>query len=283
MKITFPPEHFSEAGTLAYSRQYEALPRVFPVVTYLLMLWCIVTHYVAYIHGASDPLLTDQIQNKFGAINFIDPWGDPKWKFLTTCFIHDPGMMLHLLFNMMWLYQLGPLMERGLGSMKFILFVVVTGYVSSALQTSIEGPGIGLSGVVYALAGFMWTAWPRWTGFLENFNGRTVKFMIFWQLICFAMAAFGDSNIGNTAHVSGMGFGALIGLWACWGNKRGAKWLLASVAVTAMGILVSFWSPWSEEYQMLQMSKQPKKNLNIYQLIKVRNWKMDRESLELDQ
>ncbi len=279
MKISFPPDDSSEAGTWRNSRQFEALPQIFPVVTYLIMLWCLAAHYMAYSQGAGDASALQQAQNTLGAINYVDPWGDPKWKFLSTCFIHDPVMLYHLIFNMMWLYQLGPLMERGLGSLKFLIFVIVTGYVSSSLQTSIEGPGIGLSGVVYALAGFMWTAWPRWTGFLENFNGRTVKFMIFWQLICFLMAIFNAGSIGNTAHVSGMGFGALIGLWACWGNKRGAKWLAASLAVATIGILVSFWSPWSLRYQMLEMSKQPKQILNFGQIDAVNQWNRERSSL----
>ena len=199
MKITFPPNDISECGAWRNSRQYEALPIVFPAVSYLIMLWCVGNHIVGYTRSNGDPYLFSQIQESFGALSVSDPYGDPIWTILSTCFIHSSQSLIHLIFNMMWLFTLGPLMERGLGSLKFAAFVVVTGFASSALQTSFEGAGVGFSGVVYAMVGFMWAAWPRWTGFLEKFNGGTVKFLLFWQVLCFLLPGM---HVANTAHVS---------------------------------------------------------------------------------
>jgi GlpG protein len=179
-----------------------------------------------------------EMLNKLGAPTLRDPYAEPMWKFLTTCFVH--GSMMHILFNMMWLFQLGPLMERGIGTAKTVLFVVATAFISSAISTAIEGRGVGMSGVVYALCGFMWTAWPRWTGFLEKFNGQTVKLMIFWQLLCFVLSYTGAMNIANFAHISGMAYGALIGKWACAGNKHGKQWMAATIAFTLFGIACAF-------------------------------------------
>lgn len=268
MKITFPPDDISECGGWRNSRQYEALPVVFPIVTYLIMLWCVGNHMIGFIHSNGDILVFQNLQLKFGAMNHIDPWGDPVWKLLTSCFIHDPSSLIHLLFNMMWLFLLGPLMERGLGSLKFLFFVIVTGFTSSAFQLSLEGAGVGFSGVVYAMVGFMWAAWPRWTGFLEKFRGSTVKFLLIWQVVCFVVPAM---NVANTAHVSGMVIGGCIGLWACWGNRNGLKWFLVSCAIVAISIAVAFWSPWNILYKVKKWSM--KENPTFEERANIEEWK----------
>lgn len=240
MKITFPPDNASEAGAWRNSRQYEAFPVIFPVFTFLLILWCCVVHYLIHTVMSADQDQYIDMLTKLGAPTLVNPYFEPKWKLLTSCYVHSQGMLMHLLFNMMWLFQLGPLMERGIGTAKTVLFVVATGFISSAIATATEGSGIGMSGVVYALCGFMWTAWPRWTGFLEKFNGQTVKLMLFWQVICFILTFTGAMNIGNVAHISGMIYGALIGKWACAGNKHGKQWMAATVAFTLFGIACAY-------------------------------------------
>lgn len=240
MKITFPPDDPRDAGPWRNSRLYEALPIVFPLFTYAMILWCGVAYYLIMSVGKDDVFKLMETMRSLGSMTGVDPYTEPKWKFLTTCFIHDPYSLMHILFNMIWLYQLGPLMERGIGTVKTVLFVVVVGFVSSSISTATEGAGIGMSGVVYAMCGFMWTAWPRWTGFLEKFGGQTVKLMIFWQILCFILTATGAMNIGNVAHISGMVFGALIGKWACMGNKYGKQWMAASIGFALFGVACAF-------------------------------------------
>ncbi len=238
MKITFPPDHPAEAGPAKNSRLYEAFPVVLPIFTYLLILWCCVVHYLLGSIDEGDSLAWYDMTQKLGLPFYADSYSEPSWKLLTGCFVHLSFM--HIAFNMMWLFQLGPLMERGIGTIKTVLFVVAAGFVSSAFANGIEGPGVGMSGVVYAFGGFMWTAWPRWTGFLERFNGQTIKLMIFWQLICFILTFTGGMNISNVAHISGMAYGALIGKWACAGNERGRPWMLATLGFTLVGFAFAF-------------------------------------------
>lgn len=241
MKITFPPDNPNEAGAWRNSRVYEAFPIVFPVFTYLVIVWCSVVQYLIFSVRGDDIIQVVELYNKLGAPTLRDPYAEPMWKFLSSCFVHSTDFLMHLVFNMMWLMTLGPLMERGIGTLKTVMFFVATGFVSSAIATSISGsPGVGMSGIVFALCGFMWTAWPRWTGFLEKFRGQTVKLMIFWQMICFILTYTGAMNIGNAAHISGMAYGALIGKWACVGNKHGKQWMAATIAFTLFGIACAF-------------------------------------------
>ena len=237
-KINFPPNSSNEAGPWRNSRLYEAFPVVFPGFSYLVILWCCVVYYLIYMSmNAGDWQATLELYDKLGGPVYQNPYNEPIWKFLTACTFHDMGFIMHLLFNMMWIYTLGPLMERGIGTFKTVLFFVATGFVSSAIASAIsEVPGVGMSGIVYALVGFMWTAWPRWTGFLEKFNGQTVKLLIFWQILCFVLTWTGSYNISNSAHISGMIYGALIGKWACMGNKHGKPWMLATIGFTLFGV-----------------------------------------------
>ncbi|MCP5535269.1 MAG: rhomboid family intramembrane serine protease [Akkermansiaceae bacterium] len=162
------------------------------------------------------------------------------WGLIGSAFIHFE--LWHVGFNMLWLVRLGTLMERGLGSMKTAAFIVVSAFVSSTLSQVIDGPGIGFSGVVYAMGGFIWGAWPRYTGFLEGFNGSTLRWFLLWQGVCFLLTWGGMLPIGNAAHISGMVFGFLVGLWACKGSKRGWYWLAASLSMTlvCVGIVYLF-------------------------------------------
>ena len=77
------------------------------------------------------------------------------WRLLTPIFIHFG--FIHLLFNLLWLKDLGAMIER-LGSPRlFLSLVVVIGIVSNVGQYLIYGPFFGgMSGVVYGLLGFVW-------------------------------------------------------------------------------------------------------------------------------
>ena len=111
-----------------------------------------------------------------------------------------------------------------------LAFFISAGFVSSTLQLFFGSPGIGFSGVVYAMGGFIWAAWPRYTGFLEGFTSNSLRWLLIWQALCFALSWGGMMPIANTAHISGMAFGFLAGLWACRGTRKGWYWLAATVA-----------------------------------------------------
>ena len=242
MKITFPPDDPSECGGWRNSRQYEALPELTPIVTYVVMMWCCAAHIMGMMAGQEGFLAK---QDQLGSLVYASPNIDPFWKLITSCFLHDPSNLMHILFNMMLFFTFSTLIERGIGSLYTALFILVTGLVCSSFGLSIEGPGIGMSGIVYAMCGFMWAAWPRWTGFLEKFKGSTVKFLLFWQVICFVLTYTGAYPVGNAAHISGLVLGYLIGSWACKGNKYGKIWMLSSFAFIGISVLIWFWSPWN--------------------------------------
>ncbi|HXT12228.1 MAG TPA: rhomboid family intramembrane serine protease [Candidatus Angelobacter sp.] len=131
------------------------------------------------------------------------------WRLFTPIFIHYG--ILHILFNMMWLYDLGSMIEARVGSFFFLGFVAVSAAVSNFAQYYFTHYALfgGMSGVVYALAGYVWMRgkYDRASGlFLSKQN---VVILLVWLVICFT-GALGD--IANQAHVAGL----IIGM--AWGR-----------------------------------------------------------------
>ena len=238
MRFQFPPDNPADAGPMLRSRLYERFVDLLPIVTYASLLWCGVVYFLLH-RDTSDPGNTSELMHKLGGLTAEDLVAGRWWGLVGSAFIHYD--FFHAVFNMYWLVKLGSLMERGLGSLKTAAFFIVAAFVSSSYQLVIGGAaGIGFSGVVYAMVGFMWGAWPRYTGFLEGFNGRLLQFFIMWQGLCFILTWSNRMPVANTAHISGMVFGLLAGLWACKGTKQGWYWLAACIAMilAAVGLLL---------------------------------------------
>lgn len=137
------------------------------------------------------------------------------WRLLAPIFLHYG--FLHILFNMSWLKYLGPEIERRSGSLKLLLLVLLTGALSNLAQYFVSGPGGGgFSGVVYALFGYVWmkSKFDPARGWMMEKNN--VYIMVGWLFLCMTGLL---GNIGNTAHVSGLILGMVIGAApSLWGR-----------------------------------------------------------------
>lgn len=226
LRFQFPPDGPEDAGPGYRSRVYERFAELLPIVTYSVILWCVLVFFLLNRDQVGS-VAVNQLAHILGLTTRQDLADGRWWGLIATTCIHFN--LWHIGFNMLWLVRLGSLMERGLGSLKTLAFFIAAAFVSSTLQLVIDGPGIGFSGVVYALGGFIWGAWPRFTGFLEGFTASSLRWLLLWQGLCFLLSWGGMMPIGNTAHISGMAFGFLVGLWACKGTKNGWYWLAASL------------------------------------------------------
>ncbi len=132
------------------------------------------------------------------------------------------GSMLHLAFNMMWLYQLGRLIEWKMGRWRLLQFVLLFSAISSISNAisptepewlrNFLGSGpfiVGMSGVVYGLFGYIWMQSkynPRFGVRLEPF---TVVLMVGWLVYCFL--PFSSIPVANVAHLTGLLAGVVVG------------------------------------------------------------------------
>jgi GlpG protein len=152
------------------------------------------------------------------------------YRLFTPALLH--GNLLHILFNLMWIVVLGFQIERKIGSLKTLLFVLITGVFSNICQYLMSGPNfLGLSGVVIAMVGFIWIREKKapWEGYV--LHSSTLLFIAIYvfamfavQLVSFFFQISGKSSfilpIANTAHIAGGIIGALLGLLPFFERKH---------------------------------------------------------------
>ena len=139
------------------------------------------------------------------------------WRLVTPILMH--GSILHILFNMFWLRDLGTLLETKHGSRNFLLLVLATGVGSNLLQYAVSGPNfLGMSGVVYGLLGYLWVQGRMNPGFGFELNSQTVMIMAAWLVLGFTGLL---GPIANWAHLGGLIMGAGIGAIAAWQSGAG--------------------------------------------------------------
>jgi GlpG protein len=160
----------------------------------------------------------DPVGNRWDRL--VDIRNGQVWRIISPNYLHLG--ILHLVFNMYWLYRFGGDIESRKGSFFLLLMLVVIGVGSNVAQALIESPfGGGMSGVVYGLFGYVWmkSAYDPGSGF--HMPGYTVVVFIIWFFACFTGFL---GNIANTAHGAGLVIGVVWGyapvLWETV-RKRG--------------------------------------------------------------
>jgi membrane associated rhomboid family serine protease len=100
------------------------------------------------------------------------------WRLFTTIFPHLD--ILHLLFNVYWLWIFGPLIEGVFGHAKTAGLLVLFAVGSSAFEFAFAQTGVGLSGVGYGFFGLLWILSRRDERFRDSINQRTVTVFVVW-------------------------------------------------------------------------------------------------------
>ncbi|MBT7405866.1 MAG: rhomboid family intramembrane serine protease [Opitutae bacterium] len=136
------------------------------------------------------------------------------WRVVTPIFLHFG--IFHILFNMFWLHDLGSQIEKRKGSRFIALFVLITAIISNFAQFQFAGPAFGgMSGVVYALFGYVWIKGRFDPGDGLFIHQTTALIMLGWFCLCFVIPNFG---IANWAHAGGLLTGS------AWGYISAIRW-----------------------------------------------------------
>jgi len=175
--------------------------RAGPLTIGLVGLSVLVTLFSGF--GANEEVLAPFMISNVSGTGLPEVMRGEIWRLLTPIFGH--GSPMHIIFNMLWLWDLGAMIESRKGSLTLALLVVGIGVLSNLGQYFMSGPSFfGMSGVVYGLLGYAWmhSKFAPWEGLLIRQD--TVWMMIAWFFVCL----FGVvGNIANGAHAVGFGVG----------------------------------------------------------------------------
>ena len=123
------------------------------------------------------------------------------WRLVTPNFIHL-GLM-HLMFNSMALYNVGPQVEALYGSQKFILIYLGTGIGSNIVDFSFGVTGAGASGAIFGLIGLLAVYGHRQGG---SFGNGLRRQMLIWAALGVGLGFI--MGFDNYAHIGGFIAGA---------------------------------------------------------------------------
>ncbi|PLW82630.1 rhomboid family intramembrane serine protease [Kineobactrum sediminis] len=147
-----------------------------------------------------------------GSIRFGD-MGSQYWRLITPAFLHFGW--LHIVFNSLWLWELGSRVERTLGAAHMLGLFLVIAIVSNGSQYLFGGPSIfgGMSGVVYGLLGFSFVGARLQPAWRFEPSAPIMLLMVGWLLLCLAgvIEVLGFGAIANAAHVGGLLTGGVLG------------------------------------------------------------------------
>ncbi|MCK6265752.1 rhomboid family intramembrane serine protease GlpG [Vibrio sp. ZSDE26] len=140
------------------------------------------------------------------------------WRWFTHAILHFSAM--HIVFNILWWWQLGGDIEKRLGSLKLLQIFAISAALSGAGQYWVEGANFGgLSGVVYALVGYLWMVGAKAPHLGLSMPRPIIGFMLVWLVLGFIQPYMA---IANTAHLVGLMSGVVLGLIDA-STKKSAK------------------------------------------------------------
>lgn len=152
------------------------------------------------------------------------------WRTISPIFYHySPA---HIVFNMLWLAYLGRMIEARYGTLTLAMIVVFSAIFSNVLQCVVPvsvGGSVpfeinnlliskfgGMSGVNYALFGFIWFRMlydPNSRMYLSPFTVFMMLGFLFYFMVSPRLGGImGEGSVANWAHGGGIVMGLLLGL-----------------------------------------------------------------------
>ena len=164
------------------------------------------------------------------------------WRLFTAMFLH--AGLLHIGFNAYALYLFGTMMERELGTPRFVLIYFICGFLASVASYAfgpVEAVGVGASGAIFGVFGaFIAHNYRRRHLAQAAANLRWAMTLI----VLNALLAFSFGTIDWRAHVGGLVAGVAAGTLAEGWGPRSRRTLIGVVgfgAMVALGLAILVW------------------------------------------
>ena len=164
------------------------------------------------------------------------------WTVLTAIYLH--GGILHILFNVLWIRQLGPAVEELFGPSRLVVIFTVAGAVGFIASNLLSPwPSVGASGSIFGLLGALVAFGQKRGG---AFGAMVLRQYGQFALVLFIFGLF-MSGVNNIAHAGGFVGGFAVGLVLSLAEHRSETGLdqllaLGCMALTALGFVLALWT-----------------------------------------
>ena len=155
------------------------------------------------------------------------------WRLFTSAFPHTG--ILHLAFNVYWIWVFGTLAEEVYGHLKTAALLALFAFGSGSFEFALAAGGVGLSGVGYGLFGLLWVLSSRDDRFRDAVDQRTVRLFVGWFVLCVATTVLKIFPVANIAHAAGAVLGILVGVAIAIPHRR-AQATSAIIALLIFGL-----------------------------------------------
>ena len=142
------------------------------------------------------------------------------WRFVSSIFLH--GSFAHILSNMFALALFGMMLESIIGSRNFLLIYFGTGIFANLIAINFYPSSLGASGAIYGILGVLIMLRPKMVVWAFGMPMPMFIAGILW-VGAGVLGVFMPSNVGDIAHLSGIGFGILLG-WLYRKRYRDVRW-----------------------------------------------------------
>jgi membrane associated rhomboid family serine protease len=219
--------------------------KYFPTVTVICCLASIILFVGINFEGDLDNWA---VYKKWGGPSMTDIFSGDYWGLITSNFLHVE--IWHIAFNLYWLWKFGKKIEFETNKLFYALLIFSSGLVSSLAQLAFsETTGIGLSGIGYALFGYLYVQSKTTIEYKNYLEKSTIKLFIFWLVLCVVLTMTGAWAVGNAAHIGGLLWGVMLAFLCRY--TRYVQWVAGFSFVILLVILI-FYNPFSTSYLSFQ-------------------------------
>jgi membrane associated rhomboid family serine protease len=227
--------HFRHAPQMRMS-----WPKITPVVK-----WLLIANFGVFFVGTIAFPRNINVPGFPFPITFLEKWFSvfpytllsklQIWRLVTYQFLHAD--VIHILFNMLGLFFLGPTLERHWHSKKFLIFYLGCGVAGGIFYTLLTvfnflpaGPMVGASGAILGMLAACAILFPQFVVFIMFFPvpirvaavGLTIMYFYF-------VVTRAENAGGHAAHLAGMAAGAAYVFSQSWRDKfklklRSGRW-----------------------------------------------------------
>ena len=140
------------------------------------------------------------------------------WRLITYAFLHSPHSIFHIIWNMLFLWWFGHVLEEMFGRWEFLAFYLLAALLGGIVYTlawkggvGTGAPCLGASGAVTAVMVVFAFHFPRYVILLFFVLPVPIWLLVAIQVFQDAIGFLSgmDSGVAVSVHLAGAGFGAL--------------------------------------------------------------------------